>query len=695
VLWLLASGGTVAEPVIFKAVEASFQNGPAEDLQRTIDRIEVSPRGWNVGRRVESPQCAVFSTAEPIEADLIELTLCFMSGRPHAAFADFSLSITTDAHPSLDGRWEPLPILNFSATTSGLARGPGNRLLAEEAPPILTGSIMDDTYRITARVLGKSVTGFRIEVNPALRLKSPRAGPVMAWSVTGEFVLTEFRVEAISFSTNVALGAPVTATHRLYSEYGKMDPSALTDGWSSTIAHPADDVYGKDFFFEIDLGRARKVDHVALRQRGDSYNLDRFGRMWIKLYADDPKSGALPTWQVLNRPDGSFPGQGEVDILRSSDGPGTFEGRYIRISTDNPVPLSPMLAEVEVYETRTARLMGAKADDRGLPTNPEIRVPPGTLRLGFQFVIPQTGKPQNHLLRWRLHGVKETWHESDSPLVEIPCPPVGNWTLEVQAAHSDGTWDGSSFSVPMTILQPFTRSMTFYGLMAAVTLAIGGLIARASSQRRIAKLQTEAALSADRTRIARDLHDDLGSRLSQLAFLLKMLRGDGTLTAPARADVQQITEAAGEALESLDEVVWTVNPVNDNLDSLRRHLCNHATRYLSTLGIACRIECARSWPDANVSAHIRHQATMAFKEALQNVVKHSGATEVILRLTLQDGRIRIEVCDNGCGLPSLPGEKGRSGLKNMQERLAAIGGDCSFLPSPGGGLTVVMQVPLE
>ena len=105
---------------------------------------------------------------------------------------------------------------------------------------------------------------------------------------------------------------------------------------------------GMDFHFEIDLGQQRVIDHLGLRQRGDRHNLNRFGKMRIRLYGQDPKSGALPTWETLNRPDGSFPEQGHVDILRASDGQGPFHGRYIRISSESDVPLSPMLAEIEV-----------------------------------------------------------------------------------------------------------------------------------------------------------------------------------------------------------------------------------------------------------------------------------------------------------------------------------------------------------
>jgi len=685
-----------AAPVVFKSVQVTFHAGTEKDVKRTIDGWEASPKGWSVEPQFEQAQAAIFVAAEPIEADLLNLTMFFISGRPNTSFANFSISYTTDAQPGFQSDWHDLPKLNFGSTTCTLRPGPEGRLIADEVDSSVTGKIPDNLYWITARSRGKAITAFRIEAFPVFRSPERRnldfsPGPLMSWSRECDFVLTEFRAEVLTTTTNVALGAPVTATHPLY--LGWMTPDALTDGWPSTIAHPNDDVTGKDFYFEIDLGRERTLDHLRLRQRGDPYNLDRFGKMRIRLYDQDPKAGASPTWQVLNRPDGSYPARGEADVLRASDGQGAFRGRYLRISTENPVPLSPMLAEVEVYETRTARLDSVKADERDLPTLPGIRVPPGVLRLGFQLEIPQAGKPRASLYRWRLKEINEDWQSSNSLLLEIPCPPAGDFTLEVQAAHSDGEWDASLLAIPMTVQEPFTRSSAFFWLMAGATMVAGGAVATGVSRRRISKLKAQAALSAERTRIARDMHDDVGARLSQISFMLKSLRGDASLPVSAKKEVDHITAAAYGALGSLDEVVWTVNPKNDRLEALCRHLCGHATRYFAPLGIACQIESAPSWPDRGISAHDRHQVTMAFKEALQNVVKHSGASEVKLALAMGNGHLVIRVRDNGRGLPEHPEKSDRSGLENMKSRLAGIGGMCQIQPIEAGGTEVEMRVP--
>ncbi len=695
-----------AAPVDFKSVQATFHGGTPEALLKTIDGLEASPDGWCVAPRFELPQSAIFLTDSPIDADLLYITMFFMSGRPNASFADFSVEFTTDPNPGPEGKWENLPVLNFGASYCQLARGQGNRLQSAEEPALRTGTIPDDLYWLSARMRGKTITGFRVTAFPVKRKATAAAEPVMSWDAfNGDFVLTEFAVEVLSSTTNVALDAPVTATHALYSQmhsntkrpmlaWTMMTPGALTDGWPSTIAHPIVDVPNKDFFFQVDLGQARNIDHLGLLQRGDEFNLDRFGKMRVKLYEQDPTTGAKPVWQTLNRADGSFPAVGGIDILRGAQGQGRFSGRYLRISSESEVPGSPMLAEVEVYETRTARLVAVKADERDLPTSPGIRVPPGVLRLGFQLEIPQAGKPRASLYRWRVKEINEDWQSSNLLLLEIPCPPAGDFTLEVQAAHSDGEWDASVLTVPMTILVPFTRTRAFFWLVLLATLALGGMIAWTLAARRIERLKTQAALAGERTRIARDMHDDIGARLSQLTFMLKAMETAPDLPPAAKQGMQRLNLAAGETMTSLDEVVWTVNPKNDLLGPLCERLCGHATRYLAPLGITCRIDSMPSWPNFAVTAQVRHEVSMAFTEALQNIVKHSGADAVVVSLKLVNGRLVLHVADNGHGLPDAVAATTRSGITNMKARMAKVGGTCEVRAGDDGGTLVTLEIPI-
>jgi signal transduction histidine kinase len=680
--------------VTFREVMATYHAGSEADLNRTIDGLESSPKGWSLEPKFEQAQAVIFVAETPIEADLLNLTMFFMSGRPNASFANFSISYTTDAHPDFQSTWHDLPILNFGATTSNLQRGPGNSLIADEAIQEITGTIPDNLYWISARTWGKAITGFKIEVFPVFISAEPFSGPQMSWSEEKDFVLTEFRAEVTSTTTNVALGAPVTATHPLYIGYNRMKADALTDGWPSTIAHPHDDVTGKDFYFEIDLGKERSIDHILLRQRGDFHGLDRFGKMRIRLYDQDPKEGSAPTWQALNRPDGSYPAQGEADILRITNGQGKFHGRYLRISTENPVPNSPMLAEVEVYETRSARLVSVKADDRQLAGGGELWISPGVQRLAFQWEIPQFGKPHDRLYRWKLEGVSSDWQTSGTLLLEIPCPAAGNFKLEIQAAHSDDTWDASIVRLPFRVDARFTQTRSFPWFVAGGTLFCGFLVSGYFSRKRIAAFQAQCALTAERSRIARNMHDDVGARIAQLAVLQDVFAREHPMSCEAKADLSTLTSCAREAMVALDEAVWTVNPRNDTLASLAAFLVQHADHYLSPLGIACRIDGPDTWPEIALRAGARHEVVLAFKEALQNIVKHAAASTVELTLRLENGIFSIRLADDGHGIPLEPSGPGKDGLLNMRQRLNSIGGTCDWPPSENGGTVVSMKLPL-
>jgi signal transduction histidine kinase len=119
-----------------------------------------------------------------------------------------------------------------------------------------------------------------------------------------------------------------------------------------------------------------------------------------------------------------------------------------------------------------------------------------------------------------------------------------------------------------------------------------------------------------------------------------------------------------------------------------------ATNYLGPLEINCRLDSPLEWPSVEIRAQFRHQIALALKEALQNVVKHSGASEATLTLRQVGGHLVIRVTDNGSGLPPEAHSSHRNGLHNMCERLASIGGSCEIRNLPEGGAEVEMRAPL-
>ncbi len=702
--WLMIQCASGA-PVKFIEVRASLAAGGDEVLAKTIDGVDASAQGWSLGpgncllpRPPDAAlgagplksQTAIFIPDAPVDAKRFEFALYFLSGSADKAMAQFALFVTTDAEPMENGKWERVQIERTSATNCRLEQVSENQLWAVERQITTADDVRDPVYHVTARWPGGSVTGFRLDTIPVVRPNEDLLR--MSWAADGDFVLTEFHVEALSeTNTNIAHGARVTASHLLT---GNMPPGNLTDGVPSTYAHPWQPDLGATFYFEIDLGRVVVLDHIALRGRGDNVALDRLSQVRLRLYQDPPESGAAVGWEAHVRADGSHPSNGGVDVLSGVSGSGKFRGRYLRVSSDSPVPLSPQLAEVEVYEERTLTLRSVAGDGRSLPVERPLRVPAGTRMLNMDLVIPSVATREAPF-RWRLAGYHDQWQNESSLRFDVACAAAGQYVFQAQTLHSDGVFDCTVFELPVTVRSPFTQTPLFYAMVLVACMVLGWLLMRRISRRKIARMQAETALLQERGRIARDMHDDVGACLSQLSVLQEMFARDYQFPAEARADLQQLALTARHAVSSLHEVIWTINPKHDHLESLADHLLDYADKYLAPLEIHCRVDAPESWPPVVIRSQVRRNLVLAFKEALQNVAKHAHAAEVRIAMAVTDGELAVTVADNGIGLGQSVDGPGGDGLDNMKNRLFEIHGSCRIRTGLQGGTEVIFRIPIH
>ena len=132
-------------------------------------------------------------------------------------------------------------------------------------------------------------------------------------------------------------------------------------------------------------------------------------RVKVQLYDRNPAEGAAPTWEGVDRPDGSYPLRGEVDVLRAADGRERFRGRFIRLSSDSPVALSPQFAEVDVYPVRQLAPVSLRADGRRVEPSDGARIPPGVFRLALEMKVAAGESPRDVPFRWRFRGKDEGW----------------------------------------------------------------------------------------------------------------------------------------------------------------------------------------------------------------------------------------------------------------------------------------------
>jgi signal transduction histidine kinase len=201
-------------------------------------------------------------------------------------------------------------------------------------------------------------------------------------------------------------------------------------------------------------------------------------------------------------------------------------------------------------------------------------------------------------------------------------------------------------------------------------------------------------IEQERARVAHDLHDDLGAGLTEVNMLSSLVKSPATSAAEKNRYLDQLTETARVMVTSLDEIVWAVNPRNDTVTSLASYFGSYALRLLDLASIPCGLDVAEDLPDHALDPKFRQELFFAFKEALNNVVRHADATQVWLRISVQHGQLVVVVADNGHGLNSGAQRVGADGMANMEERLKALGGTCEISSEREKGTTVRFRAPL-
>jgi signal transduction histidine kinase len=203
----------------------------------------------------------------------------------------------------------------------------------------------------------------------------------------------------------------------------------------------------------------------------------------------------------------------------------------------------------------------------------------------------------------------------------------------------------------------------------------------------------QRALAQERARIARDLHDDLGSTLTEITMLA---------TPPARPPVGHgdgpdrlgmIAQRSRMLVHALDATVWAVDPGRDTLESLAHYLASYAEECLRGARVACRVQIPNAFPPRSVSGQVRHHLFLAVKEALNNAVRHSGASEVRFGLRVDGTSLAISIGDDGRGFNASAPAEG-NGLHNLRDRLGDLGGRCRVESAPDRGTTVSLEIPL-
>jgi len=358
-----------------------------------------------------------------------------------------------------------------------------------------------------------------------------------------------------------------------------------------------------------------------------------------------------------------------------------------RVAAHGPSP--PVVLQSMIVDDRAVDIAERSAS---------IELPPDFRKLQFQFAALSFVTPENVRFQYRLGGWEDDWQDSGTlRQASYSRLPHATYRFEVRACNADGVWGAPAPSLAFVVAPFYWQTMWFRaGAAALFTVTLASLVRYVSLRRlrrRLRSLEQEAALQRERARIAKDIHDDVGANLTQIAFLGELARQDQAEPEKAVQRMGEISTTARQAIKSLDEIVWAVNPRNDTLAHLIDYAGQFAVDYLQPTGIRCRVDFPDTIPDRELSTDLRHNLFLAVKEALQNVVKHSRAREVNLRARLTDEQLELILRDDGCGFHETPENALADGLRNMRQRLTDIGGRCRWESAPGAGTAVIIELP--
>jgi ligand-binding sensor domain-containing protein/signal transduction histidine kinase len=360
-----------------------------------------------------------------------------------------------------------------------------------------------------------------------------------------------------------------------------------------------------------------------------------------------------------------------------------------------PVVIQEILADKKVVE-----LMGRQNSPAGEePARNFITIAPGRGELEIRYAALSYRAPEKNQHKYKLAGVDPTWVEVGTRRVAYynNLRP-GKYRFEVMASNNDGLWNEKGDFITLILEPHFWQTWWFYTTCVLASMgSVGGAaryITRKKLQQKLALLQQQNALEQERARIARDIHDDIGAGLTEIALTSEIVEDPSVPAEETRQLAREISTRARELVTGMDEIVWAINPRNDTVKSAAAYFSQYAQRLLKSAGVSCRLDIEPDLPELPLASEQRHNLFLSFKEALNNVTKHAAATEVKLTIRIEDQVLLISVEDNGSGFGPEMSKLGADGLINMRERMARLGGKLAIISAASSGSRLDFRLPL-
>ncbi|MGC8596133.1 MAG: sensor histidine kinase [Candidatus Kryptoniota bacterium] len=395
----------------------------------------------------------------------------------------------------------------------------------------------------------------------------------------------------------------------------------------------------------------------------------------------------------------------EADGMRSSEGNGSFpqggcrteDGRLwfatvkgVAIVNPNQFNSSKYIPPVVIEEVT--------ADGKVISQKHDHIVTFGTRSINFKFAALAYRIPGRNKYKYRLDRFDRDWNtERHQTTATYSNLNPGRYVFRVIASNEDGVWNTQGATFDFTIPSPFYMTWWFRGIIIVISFgATGGsirFIELRRVKRRLRQLEHEQALEHERSRISKDLHDEVGSSLTKIIILCELSKKSKGKS--ISSNLENVSVTAREIIDNMSQIIWAIDPKNDTLENTLSYVREYIAGTFELLSRRIAINFPLNIPPVVVSPEFRRNVFLTIKESLNNAIKYSSANQICTDASIENDRLNIRISDNGVGFDLHTMSGFGNGLKNMRSRIENIGGTLVVESRIGQGTTISFSVPIR
>ena len=423
---------------------------------------------------------------------------------------------------------------------------------------------------------------------------------------------------------------------------------------------------------------------------------DNAGRLWLPtnkgLACFSPSTGHVRSYDIHDGLQGNEFNQGAYHRSPTGQlylgGINGFNAFFPDSVRDNPFVPPVYLTSFRIFDDPVPLA-------QSITTTSSLELPHDRNFFSFEFVALNYTSPAKNRYAYILDGLDQRWIEAGTRrYVSYTNLDPGRYTLRIRGSNNDGLWNERGIALAITIIPPYWKTWWFRILAVGTVAALLFVMYRY----RVNKL---LEIERIRTSIATDLHDDIGSTLTEIALFsdvglreLRARKGAASLSTEERNKLSGLLGEIGTTsrtlIDAMNDIVWSIDPKNDSFEFLLLRMKSHATKILEAKGINYEIDIPPELAHLRLPLGFRRRFFLIFKESINNVIRHAHPSRVVLTMRREGRSLSMTIADNGVGFD--PRDSGHgNGLHNMEQRARSLGGELAITSAPGLGTTITLH----